>query len=152
MLVCRIKYLIKVGNLKCWKLLNRFKNDQGADLKDGKGVDGNSGADGISKVGVAMDFLFKLIQVSWVPAPSGRSADMLYRYLWHGGEKSKYMILWQIVSRLSRQWKILSSHCGSTKLQIQKIFTQDNELTLQFKDKTKSRADCSKGDGWKWTF
>lgn len=61
--------------------MNRFKNDQGADLKGGKDVDGNSGAGGISKVGVAMQFLFKLTQVSWVPAPSGRSAGILYIYL-----------------------------------------------------------------------
>lgn len=58
--------------------MNRFKNDQGADLIGGKGVDGNSDAGGISKVGVAVEFLFKLIQVSWLPAPSGRSAGMLY--------------------------------------------------------------------------
>lgn len=79
--------------------MNRFKNDQGADLKGDKGADGNSGAAGITKVGVAMEFLFKLIQVSWVPAPSGRSAGILYIYLWHVGEKNKYVILWQIVSR-----------------------------------------------------
>lgn len=47
-------------------------------LIGGKGVDGNSSADGISKVGVAMVFLFKLIQVSRVPVPS---AGMLYIYL-----------------------------------------------------------------------
>lgn len=74
--------------------MNRLKNDQGADLIGGKDVDGNSDAGGISKVGVAMEFLFKSMQVPWVPAPSGRSAGMLYIDLWHGGEKNKYMGLW----------------------------------------------------------
>lgn len=90
MLACGIKYLNKLGSLKCWKLLNKLRNEQGADLIGGKDVDGNSGTGGISEVWVATEFLFRLIEVSWAPAPLGRSAGMLYRYLLYG-EKNTHM-------------------------------------------------------------
>lgn len=61
--------------------MHKLKNNQGADLIGGKGVDGSSGTGGISKLWLAMEFLFRLIQVSWAPAPLGRSAGMLYGYL-----------------------------------------------------------------------
>lgn len=87
MLACGIKYLNKVGSLKRWKLLNKLRNEQGADLIGGKDVDGNSGTGGISEVWVATEFLFRLIEVSWAPVPLGRSAGMLYRYLLYGEKK-----------------------------------------------------------------
>lgn len=73
--------------------MNRLRNDKGADLIGGKGADGNSGTGGISKVCVATELLFRLIQVSWVPAPLGRSAGMLYRYLWHRRGKKNTLFM-----------------------------------------------------------
>lgn len=69
-------------HIKCQELMNRwFRKDQVADLRGGKGVDGNSGTDGISKAWVATEFLLRLVEISWAPAPLCRSAGMLYKRL-----------------------------------------------------------------------